>query len=129
MCRFARVTGGLERSFTGSDVAADVFRTEVVRASPSPVAGSLVAFARVEGGRAGALLVAIELALGGLIDVEVPGPVDMVVLRGLMVGKRLGDAVFSGDAATDDLSGRLRLVILSEGLRIDLVLDGMVDMI
>lgn len=32
MCRFVEVSGGLERSFTGSDVAADEFRTDVDRA-------------------------------------------------------------------------------------------------
>ncbi|EDN97811.1 hypothetical protein SS1G_12665 [Sclerotinia sclerotiorum 1980 UF-70] len=113
MYRFKEVMGGLERSFTGSDVAADVFRIEVDRASP--FVGSLLMFARVDGGRMEALLLPIELVAGGRVEVEVLEAVDMVVLRGLIVGKRLGEAVPSGAAAT--------------GLRIDLVLDGIVDMI
>lgn len=78
-----------------------------------------------------ALLVPMELVVDGRVDVGVLDAVEMVVLRGLMVvGKRLGEAILSGAAATDDLiSGRLRLGILSEGLRIDLVLDGNVDMV
>lgn len=79
-----------------------------------------------------ALLAPMELVVDDRVDVGVLDVVvEMVVLRGLMVvGKRLGEAILSGAAATDDLiSGRLRLVILSEGLRIDLVLDGNVAMV
>ena len=90
----------------------------------------LVTFARVDGGRMVALLVPMELVVDGRVDVGVLDAVEMVVLRGLMVvGKRLGEAILSGAAATDDLSGRLRLGILSDGLRIDFVLGGIVDMI
>lgn len=90
--------------------------------------GGLVTFVRVDGGRIEALPVPMELVVDGRVGVGVLDAVDMVVLRGLM-GKRLGEARFSGAAVTDDLiSGRVRLVILSEGLRIDLVLDGIVDM-
>jgi hypothetical protein len=123
MCRFIEVMGGLERSFTGSDA----FRIEVDRAGP--LVGGLLTFARMDGSRMEALLVPIELVVGGRVEVEVPEAVDMVVLRGLIVGKRLGEAVLSGAAATGDLSDRLILVILSEGLQIDLVLDGIADMI
>lgn len=119
MCRFVEVIGGLERSFTGSDVEAVVVRTEADR-----FARGLTAFARVDGGRIEeALLDPIELVLRGREEVEMPDPVDTVVLRGLMVvGKRLEEAVFSVVAAG-------RLGILSVGFRIDLVLDGSADMV
>jgi hypothetical protein len=123
--RLLRVMGGLDRSFTGSMLEDAAFFTEADLVSPLLLlGGGLLMLLRVGGGRIEVLFVAIEVVLNGRPDVA--EPLDMVLLRGLMVGKRLGEVLISAVAA--GLSSRIRLDP-SAGLRIDLVLVGAVDMV
>jgi hypothetical protein len=127
--RLLRVMGGLDRSFTGSVLEEEAaFLTEADLVSPLLLlGGGLVMLVRVEGGRKEVLFVAVEVVLNGRPDVA--EPLDMVLLRGLMVGKRLGEVLISAVVVTAaGLSSRIRLDP-SAGLRIDLVLVGAVDMV